>query len=192
MNHNIKACSLVLIFFLSLELYYSSSNYIIKYPVLNQDEDDQKIFQNWADTRFRYRKNITINQDQIFGNLTNFPLLVHLYDSDLKNILDDSRRDILFTDSKGMMLSSEIEVFDLDYNKTHAYLAAWVKTNLSQSVNTTISMYYGNSFINDQKNRDNVWEEDYCSVWHLEETTGTRYDSTNNNIDGNPQNYDND
>ena len=39
----------------------------------------------------------------------------------------------------------------------------------------------------------NVWDSDYQAVWHLCETgTGVRYDSTSNDNDGTPGEYDGD
>jgi hypothetical protein len=79
------------------------------------------------------------------------------------------------------------------YNSSHAHLVAWVKANLSSSQDTIISMYYGNPTAINQENPSAVWDENYMSVWHLnEEGNGTRYDSTSNNNDGTPFNYEGD
>ncbi|MHA2332892.1 MAG: DUF2341 domain-containing protein [Candidatus Hodarchaeales archaeon] len=146
---------------------------------------------NWIDTRWRYRKNLTIDNTKVSADLTNFPMLVNLHDSDLRNDAQASGDDIFFTDDSGTRLDHEIESYNRVYNSTHAQLVAWVKTNLSGSQNTVISMYFGNPTAENQENPESVWGSDYKGVWHLSEKgTGTRYDSTSNNNDGTANNYD--
>ncbi|MHA2204085.1 MAG: DUF2341 domain-containing protein, partial [Candidatus Hodarchaeales archaeon] len=98
----------------------------------------------WADTRWNYRKNITIDSIKVPSDLTSFPVLIDLYDQDLQNEAQASGNDILFTDSLGHILDHEIEQYKRVFNSTHAHLVAWVKTNLSGTQDTIISMYYGN------------------------------------------------
>ena len=55
--------------------------------------------------------------------------------------------DIAFS-SGGSWLNHEIELFDQTYSSTHAQLIVWIQIPfLSTSVNTSITMYYGNSSI---------------------------------------------
>ncbi|MFX0182648.1 MAG: DUF2341 domain-containing protein [Candidatus Hodarchaeota archaeon] len=145
----------------------------------------------WADDRFKYRKNITVPFNQITKDLTNFPVLIDLCDPDLKNVFQPSGNDILFTDALGTQLDHEIELFNQTYNATHGQLVAWVRGNLSSTKDTIFSMYYGNPSIATQENPEGVWKNDFTAVWHLSETSGPRYDSTFNNVDGSPQNYEN-
>jgi len=49
-------------------------------------------------------------------------------------------------------------------------------------------MYYGNAEAGSQQNAEAVWDADYMMVQHLEEVSGTLYDSTSNNNDGTAQN----
>ncbi|MHA1967456.1 MAG: DUF2341 domain-containing protein, partial [Candidatus Hodarchaeales archaeon] len=139
----------------------------------------------WADTRWKYRKNITIDNSKVSADLTNFPVLIDLYDSDFQNDAQASGNDIFFTNSTGHILDHEIELYDRVYNSTHAHLVAWVKTNLSNSQDTIISMYYGNPTIENQENPAGVWSSNYEAVFHLnDDPTGTVYDSTANNNNG--------
>ncbi|MFX1248547.1 MAG: DUF2341 domain-containing protein, partial [Promethearchaeota archaeon] len=78
----------------------------------------------------------------------------------------------------GVKLDHEIELFEQTYNTTHAHLVAWVKTNLSSSQNTFLSMYYGNPTAGNQENPVAVWDENYVGVWHLGEESGSATDST--------------
>jgi hypothetical protein len=47
-------------------------------------------------------------------------------------------------------------------------------------------MYYGNSICENQQNPTAVWDENYKLVLHLNEKTGTQYDSTINGNNGTP------
>ncbi|MHA2334888.1 MAG: DUF2341 domain-containing protein, partial [Candidatus Hodarchaeales archaeon] len=125
---------------------------------------------NWVDTRWRYRKNITIDYAKVSTDLTNFPLLINLYDSDLRIDAQASGSDILFIDESGNKLDHEIEVYNRVYSSSLAHLVAWVKINLSNSQNTVISMYYGNPTAENQENPSGVWDDDQVGVWHLSES----------------------
>jgi hypothetical protein len=49
-------------------------------------------------------------------------------------------------------------------------LRAWVKTDLSGSVDTNIYMYFGNSDATNQQNAAGVWSSNYVGVYHLGES----------------------
>jgi len=142
----------------------------------------------WADTRWQYRKNITIDSTKVNSDLINFPLLIDLYDSDLQQDGQASGNDIMFTDVTGSILEHEIELYERVYNSSHAHLVAWVKINLSCTQDTIISMYYGNNKANSLENAENVWSSDYIAVWHLDEigngTSDEYKDSTINQNHG--------
>lgn len=140
---------------------------------------------------FTYYKMITINHEKVngTGSHKNFPVLISILDSDLHNHVNQSNgNDIAFANDTDW-LYHEIELFNQNYNGTHARLVAWVLIpNLSTSVNTIIYIYYGNATITSRENPTNVWSS-YTSVWHLKESTGEGYyikDSTSNNYDGIP------
>jgi hypothetical protein len=141
--------------------------------------------QGWADTRWQYRKNITIDSSKVSSDLTNFPVLIDIFDSGLQQDAQASGNDLLFTDASGNLLDHELELYDRIYNSTHAHLTAWVKTNVSSTQNTVISLYYGNPSIPNQENPTGVWDNNYQAVYHLnDDPTGTVNDSTLNNNDG--------
>ncbi|MFX0210170.1 MAG: DUF2341 domain-containing protein, partial [Candidatus Hodarchaeota archaeon] len=139
----------------------------------------------WADSSFLYRKNITILASQVTADLSNFPVLIELYDSDLQQYSRADGWDIMFTNASGYQLDHEIEFYDRTYNATHAHLVAWVKTDLLDLQDTIISMYFGKSITVKQENPEGVWDGNYMLVQHLHETSGTHYDSTNNDNNGN-------
>ncbi|MFX1484876.1 MAG: LamG-like jellyroll fold domain-containing protein, partial [Promethearchaeota archaeon] len=137
-----------------------------------------------APLEFSYKKDITIDHTKVSTDLTDFPLLIDIFDSDLRTKVQPNGEDIVFKSGENV-LSHEIEVFDQSYNGSHAHLVAWVKTDLSSSVDTTITMYYGNPNIGSQENAAGVWSSNFKGVWHLgEDPTETLYDSSINSNDG--------
>ncbi|MFW9777439.1 MAG: DUF2341 domain-containing protein [Candidatus Heimdallarchaeota archaeon] len=139
----------------------------------------------WADTRFNFRKNITIDSTKVSGDLTNFPIYIDLYDSDLPQNAQASGNDILFTNNSGHLLDHEIETYDRVYNSTHAHLTAWIKTNISSSQDTVLSMYYGYPGAIDQSNPRGVWDDNYEFVLHMNQDPSSSdiLDSTSNGFD---------
>jgi len=140
--------------------------------------------QSWYDLDWEYRKAIIIDADKVTGNLTDFPLLVNVADSDLRANALANGDDILFTGNDGTTkLNHEIE----SYDDSNGHLVAWVKIpNLSSTVNTVIYLYYGNPDASPQENPTAVWDADYVMVQHLEEESppNIHNDSTSNNNDG--------
>ncbi len=146
----------------------------------------------WWNSNWNCRKLITVNSSLVDGDLTNFPILVNITNSDLSSKAQIDGNDIAFVlwSDNSTKLNHEIELF----NDTTGELVCWVNvTSLSSSEDTKIWMYYGNSICISQQNPTGVWDSDYVGIWHLNESgTGVRYDSTNNSNDGSPQNYDGD
>ncbi len=148
-------------------------------PLDGRDSND-----SWWNPNWKYRKEITINHSMVDADLSDFPVLVNIpSDSDLS----DSAKcqvdgdDIAFTDVNGVQLSHEIEFFD----DSSGELVAWVNvTSLSSSAGTTLYMYYGNSGCGNQQDVSGVWDSSYMIVQHLNETSGTHFDSTINGNDG--------
>ncbi|MFX0088011.1 MAG: DUF2341 domain-containing protein, partial [Candidatus Hodarchaeota archaeon] len=141
----------------------------------------------WADTRWKFRKNITISASKVSSDLTNFPVYIDIFDTDLQQDAQASGNDILFTNASGDLLDHEIEIYDRVYNSSHSHLVAWVKTNLSSSQDTIISMYYGNPTAINQENPSAVWDENYEFVLHMNQDPSSSdiLDSTSNNFDFN-------
>ena len=80
---------------------------------------------NPFDEGWSFRKKITIDHDLVEGNLSDFPVLVSVVDSDLKNKAQVDGDDLLFMDGSGVAnkLFHEIEY----YNEDSGELIAWVK-----------------------------------------------------------------
>ncbi|MCK5258390.1 MAG: DUF2341 domain-containing protein, partial [Thermoplasmatales archaeon] len=136
---------------------------------------------SWWNASWSCRKLITINSSQVPGDLTNFPVLVNITDTDLRDDAQNNGNDIAFTNSTGVKLNHEIESF----NGTTGELFAWVNvTSLSSASDTEIYMYYGNSTSGAQENPTGVWDDDYRVVWHLNEDSSPSQDSTANGNNG--------
>lgn len=140
---------------------------------------------DWYDGSWLYRKQITINADQVAGSdpLSNYPLLLNFSsDSELAANAQDDGDDLVFTSADGTtVLSYEIESFDGSTGE----LQAWVSIpSLSATVDTTLYLYYGNSDsgLTDGSTPEQIWSE-YGLVYHLMEQSGQHLDATSNNND---------
>jgi hypothetical protein len=147
----------------------------------------------WYNTDWQYRKHLRIDSSRVAGDLNNFPVLISTIDADW---IEDSQGtpghvaqtdggDILFTASDGSTkLDHEIET----YNPVTGELVAWVKVPaLSDSFDTVIYIYYGNTSLAEGSNQWNaagVWSNNFREVFHLHEASGTLYDSTTSGYTG--------
>ncbi|MFW9956393.1 MAG: LamG-like jellyroll fold domain-containing protein, partial [Candidatus Thorarchaeota archaeon] len=140
--------------------------------------------QQELESEFSHKKDIVIDHMKVDADLVDFPMLIDIYDTDLRNDVQTDGDDIIFKDGN-MVLPHEIELFNQTYNSTHAHLAAWIKVDVSSSTDTTISMYYGNPYIENQEKPSDVWNSNYVAVWHMNQdpSSSTILDSTINGYD---------
>jgi hypothetical protein len=129
-----------------------------------------------------YRQLLFVDPAQVSGSLSNFPALVterNMRSNIWLNAKSDGS-DILFTAADGVTkLAHELEKIDAAGKQ----LCAWVKLpSVSAASNTPFYVYYGRASAANQENPTGVWSG-YRAVWHLRETSGTRYDSTSNDAD---------
>lgn len=119
--------------------------------------------------------------------LTNVPVLVRLSTAidgfSYADFVDEKGGDLIFTDESG----SIVYPHEIDEWHTDGESLVWVK--LPRMVNgTKFKMAYGNSkliTLNSQLATHEVWR-DYAGVWHMNEDSGTAYDSTANGLDALP------
>ena len=168
---------------LSDDIYSSSTTGIESGTVgeLTLDSD-------WYSRYWGYRKKVTIDNTKVSGasDFTNFPILFSLLDSDFKSVAHGGKvgttngDDIVFTSTDGQtLLDYELE----EYNSTTGAVNVWVEVpTLTTASDTVIYVYFGNGSAANQEDPTGVWDANY-KVWHLDETTGTTYDSTSNNKD---------
>jgi len=157
----------------------SKKNNLIRNPLSFKNKE-------WWNESWLYRKNITIDHNKVDDNLNNFTMLISLNaDTNLADHAQQDGDDIVFTDSYGNKLHHEIELF----NGTTGELISWVNvTSLSSTSDTVLCMYYGNPTTTNQQNTQDAWDTHYVMVQHLNETSGTHYDSTPFDNDGTPVN----
>ncbi|MBE3136948.1 MAG: DUF2341 domain-containing protein, partial [Thermoplasmata archaeon] len=130
---------------------------------------------------WQFRKEILINHTKVTSDLINFPVLIHITDSDLAMKAQHDGDDIYFTDNVNNKLNHEIE----NYNGTTGELASWVNIPfLSLTQDTILYLYYGNPTCGNQESIEGTWDSNYVAVHHFDETSGTIYDSTSHNNDG--------
>jgi hypothetical protein len=140
---------------------------------------------NWWNADWQHRRTITIDHTKVSGNLTDFPVLIEITDSNLTKKAQPDGDDFVFTDANNMKLDHQIELYD----SATGHLIAWVKVpHLSSTTDTILYMYYGNPTCENQQNPTAVWDENYKLVLHLNENTGIQYDSTINGNNGTPYN----
>jgi len=150
---------------------------------------DDGPYQTQAYSDYAYRKEIIFDHDQVENGLTNFPTWVINTSSDYaSNILTNGSDIAFYTFDNATRLSHQIEV----WNKTSGELGCWVNlTKLEEGVDTHIWLYYGDADIKADKdyNVSKLWSG-YTGVWHLNETNGSRIDSSSNGYDGHLYNDD--
>ncbi|NTW32294.1 MAG: DUF2341 domain-containing protein, partial [Bacteroidetes bacterium] len=131
-------------------------------------------------TGWQYRKKFTIDQTKVDADLTDFPALVSLSNTNFDfNKARPDGYDIRFTNCDGITpLKYERERHD----KTNSLAEYWVKCPfVSGTVNTEIYMYYGKSDAVDGADPENVWDSNFKMVQHLKNaTTSTITDATSN------------
>jgi len=142
----------------------------------------------WWDGNWQYKKQITIDHDQVPSAQTNFPVLINLSsDNELKTNAKSDGSDIAFVDStESTQYHHEIE----HYKSSTGRLVAWVNvTSLSAVADTTLYMYYGYAAASNQTVKTGVWDSNYVSVWHLEGSNHNSItDSTSNFVNATSDN----
>lgn len=137
-------------------------------------------------TGWGFRKEITVQDTNIDGNETDFPVCVKLNaDEDIGDETRADGYDIRFTQSDGdTLLKYERELWTGGAG-SDSTAVFWVKSNLASSGGATIYVYYGKADAGDGEDPTNVWDANFIGVWHMnDETTSTILDSTSNNNDG--------
>jgi hypothetical protein len=176
--------------------------------------DDTEI--SWL-SGWNHRIKLTIDSSKVDANLSDFPVLVYLStlsgigDVDVSCVFDeltsdDNRKKIAVTKSDGTtQCYVEIEKWD-DANE-QAWL--WTKVSGADSVlaasDTILYLYYdvdhadNTTYVGDSGSaggdgpRESVWDANYKMIQHLEESPNDdaqgHYDSTSNDNDGTPKNF---
>ncbi len=134
---------------------------------------------DWWNSSWEKRKEINITN---VGSttLTNFPAYLNVSKTGSMQADYDDLRFINGSCASGQSLEL---VYEIDYDDSNK-ADVWIKIpSLISGVNQ-ICMYYNNSGASAGENLTGVWDNDYLMVQHLQETSGTHYDSTTNDNDG--------
>ncbi len=153
-------------------------------------------FDSWLSS-WSNRVRITIDETKIDADLSDFPVLVHLSSSsgvsgvDLSYVFDAlgsdaNRKKIALTASNGTtLLYAEIEHWDTASHQ------AWIWTkvpSISSSVSTDIYLYYDPNHADNtarvgdtgSTTAQNVWDDGFRAVYHMNTVGSTVQDSTRN------------
>jgi len=147
---------------------------------------------DWWDSDWEYRKEITIDHNMVVDDHTNFPILFHNISSNYTDHAQSDGDDFAFISSDGtIQYHHEIEY----YNNLKGELIAWVNiTSLSSTVDTTLYLYYGNPGCDSQENGVGTWDSNFVGVWHCNDEVdggiGDIKDSTIYYNNGTTQNMD--
>lgn len=142
---------------------------------------------------YGFGKQVSIQSSQVSGGspLSDFPVLISFTDNDLRttanggNVENVNGFDIIFTTNTCFVLvqlDHQIE----SYNPVTGEYVAWVRIpSLSNSADTDIFMFYGNSSVASDPSTSAVWTtHGYDGVWHLHDdfsdASGSGNNGTNN------------
>lgn len=126
------------------------------------------------DTKYR---DITIDYTKVGAALTNFPIYVQITLG--SNVANSNGYDVHFKNASGTELPFELT----NWNNTTKTWSGWVKVDsISNTVNTVIKVYYGNTSIITNQSSTTTWDASFRTVHHLNETGGTIVDSTSNGV----------
>jgi len=127
-----------------------------------------------------FRKKITVKDDHVDSDLTNFPLYVPIKaDADFHHARADGY-DIRFTLSDGKTLMKYEREHWNGGNGNPATAHFWVKIpSILASGGAIIYVDYGKSDAPDGEDAPNVWDANFKAVWHMKDITpSTIADST--------------
>lgn len=129
-------------------------------------------------TGWGFRKEITVQDTNIDGALTDFPVLVKLTaDEDIGDEARADGYDIRFTQSDGETLLKYQREYWTGGAGDDATAVFWVKSNLAASGGATIYLYYGKADAGDGEDAANTWNANFLGVWHLSEAVNTDADN---------------
>ena len=117
-----------------------------------------------------FKKELTVLASDVTGAspLVDFPLLVSIVDTDLRDFARSDGFDIFFTESNG---TTVIPYERESYDNTTGTLVAWVLTTLSDVTDNTFFMFYGDPLATDQQNPLPVWSTRFEDVFHFNQTS---------------------
>ncbi|MFH1590898.1 MAG: DUF2341 domain-containing protein [archaeon] len=133
---------------------------------------------NWWDSSWTRRVDINVT-NPLTSTLVDFPVMLKLSKMDgMQNDYEDLR----FINGSCDDPSDVQLPFEIDHYNDSS-VVAWVRVPEVAPGNTSVCLYYGNSYALSGENTTSVWNSQYEMVLHLEEDSGTHSDSTVNGND---------
>lgn len=131
---------------------------------------------------------ITLPYSYVAASQSNFPwvFIQNAFPSEFWTYIQNSGADIRFTSDQAGTVPLHFEIASI--NKGSSTIQTWAKIpSLSaSSPGTKIWVWYGNASATPPAPSDSsfgsqgVWDANYLGVWHLEQTSGQKTDSTSN------------
>jgi len=134
----------------------------------------------WWNDNWIYKKKINISNTNVDSDLTNFTHLIKLNSTNF----DFAKAQTNGEDIRFLNLAEDSELsYEIEYwSSVNEEAVIWVRIpTLTSATNTQIYMYYDNALATDGQNIFNTWDSSFDAVYHMSETTNTKfYDSTSN------------
>lgn len=133
--------------------------------------------EDWCDEDWTRRKQLTIDNTNVDAILNNFPVLVSITDTGLRDYAKADGSDILFCDEGFEKYDREI----VYWNKPTGQLICWVR--IPQVLNTQPTnfwMYYGNA-AGAETNSTATWNANFCMVQHMHQASALLLDDSTAN-----------
>ena len=157
--------------------FVSSNTFLMKDDDLQIqiNQSEKTSYNDWWNTSWQYRKQITINHTMVDADLENFPVLITNASSDFSDHAQTYGYDFVFVDETNtIQYNHDVEYYDDESGE----LVAWVNvTQLSSSEDTILYLYYGNESCMNQENVYDTWDNGFEEVWHMGDVGSKIYTS---------------
>jgi hypothetical protein len=123
---------------------------------------------------YSYKRVVTVNHNLIPCHLTNFPIMLNLSLNSSHLQIDGD--DVVITDMSDNILKYE----RVNYSSATGVFMCWLNSSyLHSDINTSFNVYYGKIGVSSQATANGVFLS-YKGVYHLQNISGNRYDSSRN------------
>ncbi len=141
----------------------------------------------WFDAKWDLRQAIVVRGHKLTASAADIPVLIERRPDATtfwQRVATDGR-DIRFTDDQGRVLPYELERFDPEQR----HMSAWVRVPVVPARGDGwIYLYYGNRDAAADERPQDVWNDGYRAVWHLDQSRTTSplrvHDSTRYGLSG--------
>lgn len=144
----------------------------------------------WWDNDFSYKQQLTLDTDQLSGNVINdHVILVHIGadNTDFWTNINTDVNDVRFTNA-AEDTAYDYHIEDIDYAGNDANIWVEVTDTFTSDTNLMMYMYYGDADSVDAQDEAGTYNSDYNVVLHMDQLDANALDSTNNNYDLNETN----